>query len=207
MTGRTKVRKLTLDELSRKYGQPAIEDAFTAAEENKARDTMAYVTKILEKGEPESLKTTGDGPATGRNGARPTGGRPARRDNSHALCDSCGQPHWINEMFVINGRAYRDGCVPAGEDGREEPYWFEVYRDGVRQQAEGESEPVTEAEVMAYPTESLVWWLGKPSCDDIARPLILEELEARGEEAPVQKEGSSRELTPSAESVEAWWGA
>ncbi len=193
---RKKVRKISLDEMARKYKPSAVEGAGHEAESRKVHDTLAYMTKTLENGEPGNLKT-GDAPA--RNGARRS------RDESHVLCDGCGRPHWRNEMFVVSGRAYKDGCVPDSEmvrAGSREPYWFEYYRDGVPMAPVEPMAPVTAEEVAGYPTESLLWWVHQPSCD---LTVVTAELGKRDVAVSEQDSESEREMTPSARAVSAWW--
>ncbi len=101
---RSKVRKLSLDEMARKYQQSAVEEAGQEAESRKVRDGLAYMTKTLENGEPGNLKTS----ESARNGHQP-----GARKKSQVLCDGCGWPHWVDGMRVIGGQAYAKDCVPS----------------------------------------------------------------------------------------------
>ena len=91
----------TLQELLRTYGPDAVKAAQDAAIEAKAPDHPTFWAEWLA----DPANTEVHAPT-----AAPRHPQPPRK--THETCDGCGWPHWVNEMRVIGGRAYREGCEP-----------------------------------------------------------------------------------------------
>lgn len=188
-----------LERMEARFTPQQLQEAFSRTKEHGGK-SIRYTEEIAEGLRTEALAVA-----------------PVRTaDESHAYCEACNRPKWLNELRLSNGMALCGGCLPAQHQSallyrasaRAYPHVHHLPEalDYVPTDDELAADKMQRKEIRLLPDATLRWWAAQPSC--FAYPGRRRHLEAEFKRRRIAVEVPTRlpiTLTPAAQRVSAYW--